>query len=198
MERLVEATPELDAGPAADLVVLAGGAFVAVPGGAAMLAVADVVRRPGAYQVVLDHARLLGPLGTIEDPAERDRLLADLAGDLLVPLGAVVMPAGIRPTRKPGSVAVVTPLGRTEVPLVPGTIERVEVRAGVRAAVEVDSGDGVRLGTSGRRISVEVAGGIAGLLVDLRDVPLRLPDRREPRRDLLLGWQDPSWTGGPA
>ena len=38
--------------------------------------------------------------------------------------------------------------------------------------------------------------GMAGLLVDLRDVPLRLPDRFERRRDLLAAWQADLWPGG--
>ncbi len=34
-----------------------------------------------------------------------------------------------------------------------------------------------------------------GLLVDLRDVPMRLPDRQERRRELLEAWQASLWTG---
>jgi hypothetical protein len=40
-----------------------------------------------------------------------------------------------------------------------------------------------------------VAGGLGGLLVDLRDVPLRLPDRADRRRDLLAAWQAALWQG---
>ena len=196
MSRLVELTPDLDAGLPADLVVISGGAFAPAPPAAVLLAVADMVRRPAAYHVAIDHARLLGPLGTIEDPGERDRLLADLAGDLLVPLGAVVMPTGLRAGRRPGTVVVTGPRGRTELPLVPGALEHVELAAGGRASVVIDAGEAVRLGSLGRRIGVDVAGGLGGLLLDLRDVPLRLPDRREPRRELLLRWQETAWPGG--
>jgi hypothetical protein len=31
--------------------------------------------------------------------------------------------------------------------------------------------------------------------VDLRDVPLRLPDRADRRRDLLAAWQTSLWAG---
>jgi len=34
-----------------------------------------------------------------------------------------------------------------------------------------------------------VSGGLAGLLVDLRDVPMRLPERADRRRELLDAWQ---------
>ncbi len=56
--------------------------------------------------------------------------------------------------------------------------------------------DTVRLGTRGRHFAVDVAGGLGGLLVDLRDVPLRLPDRADRRRDLLSAWQTALWAGG--
>jgi hypothetical protein len=54
--------------------------------------------------------------------------------------------------------------------------------------------DTVRLGGRGRRFAVDVAGGLGGLLVDLRDVPLRLPERQERRRELLEAWQDSLWV----
>ena len=38
------------------------------------LALADLVRRPGVSQLAIDQARLLGPLGAIEDEDERRRL----------------------------------------------------------------------------------------------------------------------------
>jgi hypothetical protein len=187
---LVELSPDIDAMRPPDLVVLAGGVFGPMPAPAALLAVADVLRRAGAYQVALDHARLLGPLGSLEDPAERDRLIADLAGDLLVPLGSVVMPAGIRAGRRPGRLFVESARGRRELPLTPGAVARLDIPPGEQATVLLEARESVRLGSLGRRLSVDVAGGTGGLLVDLRDVPLQLPERRDPRRELLLHWQE--------
>ena len=40
-----------------------------------------------------------------------------------------------------------------------------------------------------------VGGGIAGLLIDLRDIPLRLPERRDRRRAALAGWSALAWPG---
>ena len=40
---------------------------------------------------------------------------------------------------------------------------------------------------------MDVSGGLGGLLVDLRDVPLRLPERAERRRELLDAWQESLW-----
>jgi hypothetical protein len=196
MARLVELTPELSDAPNPDLLVLAGGAFAAAPAAAILLAVADVIRRPSAVQVAYDHARLLGPLGTIEDPAERDRLLADLAGDLLAPLGAIVMPAGLRAGRRAGRVSLDGPGGPQSIGMDVGALDLVPLAAGQRASVTLEATDGFVMGARGRRISVEVAGGDAGLLIDLRGVPLRLPDRREPRRDQLARWQQAAWPDG--
>ena len=49
--------------------------------------------------------------------------------------------------------------------------------------------DRVRLGTRGRHFAIDVTGGLGGLVVDLRDVPLRLPDRADLRGELLESWQ---------
>jgi hypothetical protein len=195
LERLVRATPDLDALPPSDLIVVAGGAWAVAPGPAIALAVADVVRRSGACQIAWDHARLIAPLGTIEDAAERRTILADLADDLLAPLGSVVMPQGLKPGRSTGRLVVHGRNGSTELDLVPGGIELVDLPPGESAVAEFQFRDSVKLGTRGRHFAVDVAGGLGGLLVDLRDVPLQLPDRPEHRRELLASWQEALWAG---
>ncbi|HKG56067.1 MAG TPA: hypothetical protein VKA85_02355 [Candidatus Limnocylindrales bacterium] len=195
LERLVRATPDLDALPPSDLVVVAGGAWAVAPGPAVALAVADVVRRAGACQIAWDHARLIAPLGTIEDPVERRAMFADLADDLLAPLGSVVMPQGLKAGRSTGRLVVHGRTGSTEIDLVPGGIELVDLPPGESAVAEFQFRDAVRLGTRGRHFAVDVAGGLGGLLVDLRDVPLQLPERPDRRRELLAGWQEALWAG---
>ena len=90
--RLVLATRWLDDLAAPDLILVAGGAWAAAPGPAIALAIADVVRRPGASALAVDGARLLGPIGMLPDAAERRALLAEIADDLLTPLGSVIVP----------------------------------------------------------------------------------------------------------
>jgi hypothetical protein len=193
--RLVATTPGHEALPAPELLVAAGGVWSVAPGPAVALALADSVRRPGVRALGLDHARLLGPLGAIVDPAERREVMADLRDTLLVPLGSVVMPAGIRPGRAAGRLAVEGSGGSVEIELRAGALELVDLPPGDVAIVEASFREPVDLGSQARRIAVEVAGGLGGLIVDLRDIPMRLPDRPERRRDLLAEWQAALWAG---
>jgi hypothetical protein len=191
---LVESTPALSAEPAPDLIIAAGGAWAVAPGPAIALAVADVIRRPAAVGLAYDHARLLAPLGSIPDGTERRQLIADLADDLLAPLASVVIPAGIRTGRSAGHVTIHAASGPSEIELIPGGLELLDLPPGEVATAELRFRHTVRLGGRGRRFAVEVTGGLGGLLVDLRDIPLRLPERPERRREFLEAWQDSLWV----
>lgn len=193
MAILVDATPEQSALPTPDVVVVSGGAFAVAPGPAIALAVADVLRRPGATSIAYDHARVLGALGVIPDASERRQALIDLVDDVLTPLGTVVIPAGIRAGTSAGRLTVHAETGSSETELVPGALEVVDLPPGDVATAEFSFRDTVRLGSRGRRFAVDVSGGLGGLLVDLRDVPLRLPDRLDRRRELLDAWQESLW-----
>lgn len=191
---LVESTPAQSAEPAPDLLVAAGGAWAVAPGPAIALALADVIRRPAAVGIAYDHARLLAPLGSIPDGTERRQLIADLADDLLAPLASVVIPAGVRQGRSAGTVRVHGAAGPSELDLVPGGLELLDLPPGEVATAELTFRDTVRIGARGRHFAVQVTGGLGGLLVDLRDIPLRLPDRPERRREFLEAWQDSLWV----
>lgn len=191
--RLLAATPAFDALPPPDLLVAAGGVWAVAPGAAVALALADVHRRAGVRGLGLDHARLLAPLGTIEDAEERHAVMADLRDDLLAPLGSVVMPAGLRAGRPAGRLVIRGEGGPAELDLAPGSLELVDLPPGERAVVELELRDAVRLGLRTRHVAMEVAGGLGGLLVDLRDVPLSLPKRLDRRRELLASWQAALW-----
>jgi hypothetical protein len=189
LSSLARWTPEWPDRPAADLVVATGGAWAVAPGPSVTLALVDVLRRAGATQFALDHARLLAPLGSILDPAERGAILADLADDLLAPLGTVVTPGALRHGRTVGTLQLHGANGPGERDLRPGGLELVDLPPGASAVAEFRFHDTVRLGGRGRHFAIDVTGGLGGLLVDLRDVPLRLPDRADLRGELLETWQ---------
>jgi hypothetical protein len=193
--RLVDATPELTAHPMPDLMVAAGGIFASIPPSVVALALADLGRRPGVGQLVCDQARLLGPLGAVEDEAERRRLLANLADDILIPLGCLVLPAGVKSGRTAGKLRLQGTDPISEIELHPGAIQVIDLSPGRTARADFEFRDTVRLGTRGHHFSVDVGGGLCGLLVDLRDIPLRMSDRAESRRAALDAWQRGMWPG---
>jgi hypothetical protein len=155
---------------------------------------ADLVRRPGVSRLACDQARLLGPLGTITDEEERLKMLKDLVGDVLLPLGSLVLPAGIRQGRSAGRMRVMGETANSDIDLQPGGIWAVELPPGQTATAEMDFKDAVRLGVRGHRFSFEIAGGLGGLFVDLRDIPLRLPDRADQKRATWESWQRAMWS----
>jgi hypothetical protein len=201
-ERAILATRDISARPMPDLIVAGGGTWASMPAALAALALADLVRRPGVSRLAVDHARLLGPLGAIEDEDERCQMLSDLADDLLVPLGTVIMPTGMHQGRsagkvtvRPGEPAPGAEAGRTiavqpiELDMQPGSLELIELAPGKTATARMEFRDNVRLTSRGRSFTVDVDGGLVGLLVDLREVPLRTSERSEARRAALEAWQ---------
>jgi hypothetical protein len=198
LTRLVARTADIGAMPTPDITVVAGGAFALAPSRAVALAVADTIRRPGATQLAIDHARLLGPIGTIDDPDERRDLVADLADDLLAPIGSLLVVGSVPGSRRHAPRIGQLTLdgdshGRHE--LVGGEVAFVDLAPGDRALATLEFKDAVRVGHRARRVAVPVSGGVAGLAVDLRDVPLRLPERRDRRRAALAGWGQLAWPG---
>ena len=68
-----------------------------------------------------------------------------------------------------------------------------DFKPGDRALATLEFRDSIRVGRRAKRLSVPVSGGSAGVLVDLRDVPLRLPERRDRRRAALAAWGELVW-----
>ena len=186
--RLVDATGAL-ADPTPDLVIASGGVWSSMPTPFVAMTLADLLRRPGASQIAFDHASLLAPIGSIPDDAERRAVLLDLLDDLLVPLGTLVMPSGLRSGRPAGRLIVHDGDRADVTELSHGELTRVPLAPGAGAVAEFRFRDNVRLGGRGRVFAIDVAGGATGVLVDLRDVPLRLPDRADGRREQLRAWQ---------
>jgi hypothetical protein len=194
VQRLVAATPEISAREMPDILIAAGGVWASTPPSVVALAMADLVRRPGVGRLACDQARLLGPLGAIVDEEERRKMLKDLVEDVLLPLGSLVLPAGIRQGRSAGRMRVMGETANSDIDLQPGGIWAVELPPGQTATADMEFKDAVRLGARGRHFTVEVSGGLGGLFVDLRDIPLRLPDRADQKRATWESWQRAMWS----
>ena len=191
--RLIDAMPELEARAMPELLVAAGGIFSSVPPSVVALALADLVRRPGVSQMTIDQARLLGPLGAIEDEDERRTVLANLADDILVPLGALILPSGIKQGKNAGYLRLKSAASVSEIELHPGAVQVVDLPPGIGARADLQFRDAVRLGKRANHFTVDVGGGLSGLLVDLRDIPMRISDRPDSRRAALETWQRGMW-----
>ena len=193
VETLVAATDAELGGPAPDLVVLAGGAWSAIPAPATLLVLADAVRRPGVVQVAIDAGRLLAPLGAIANADARGGVVRELLPDALVPLGTLAIVGGVRGGRSAGSLRLLGAGDPIQLDLAPGGLALVDLPPGQAGAAELAFRSGVDLGARGRRFAVPVTGGLAGLVVDTRDLPLRLPERNEERRAVLETWERALW-----
>ncbi|CAN5781864.1 hypothetical protein BH23CHL8_BH23CHL8_11930 [soil metagenome] len=181
---------------ASDVLVLGGGAFSCVPPAAAALALVDVVRRPGAATILHDHARILAPLGALPSESERRRILADLMDDCLLPIGSSLITGEVGGhSRRPAVMGITSSLGSDELALEPGHLRLVDLPPGIVARLEIDPRDGTVLGVQGRRLTLEVSGGLGGLVVDTRPLSLSLPGSGEQRRAMLEAWEQPVWVG---
>jgi hypothetical protein len=180
-----------------DLLVASGGCFASAPPPAVALALIDAIRRPGAIVLALDHARMLAPLGSLPDEGDRRRLLADLADDILLPLGGAILVPGLRAGRR-ATLRITSDGTTSEIALHAGAVQVVDLPPGLVASAEVEAAEEFWVGVRARRAAFPVTGGLGGLLIDTRDVPLRLPERPDRRREVLDAWQRPLWVGGDA
>ena len=190
--------PNPSGSPSAGVMVLSGGACAGLPPAAVALAVIDGVRRAGAVSLLHDHAGVLAPLGALPVEADRRRLISDLMGDGLLPLGSAIV-TGTIPERKkdksPAAMSISSALGDQRLRLEPGQLQLVDLPPGVSAHIAIDPGQGSILGSEGGTISMELNGGLGGLFVDTRPIPLDLPVGGEARRTVLEAWEAPAWVG---
>ena len=109
-----------------------------------------------------------------------------------MPLGTLAMPRGAR-GRSAGHLRLAADGAPVELDLAAGGLALVDLPPGQAASVELAFRSPVDLGVRGRRFAVRATGGLAGLVVDLRDAPLRLPERTDERRTLLARWERALW-----
>ncbi len=177
-----------------DLIVGSGRTIAGAPSPAQALQILlDGLRPIGITQLAIDAAGALAPLGALDD-GEIGEGIGVLRDDLLVPLGAVVVTRGSRP----GQPAMRARLHRPGWPegdpaeVRSGSVVVLPLPRGSHAELEIELSDGVTLGGDEptRRVQARVTGGVIGLVLDGRDVPLLLPRRRDDRRAVLAGWRE--------
>jgi hypothetical protein len=177
-----------------DLLIGAGRSLAAAPRPAqAAQMLVDGVRPLGVTQLALDAAGILPPLGALDD-AEIGEGMGVLRDDLLVPLGTSVVVRGGRP----GQLVMRVSIHRTGWPTIgpldlrSGQLQVVPLARGHDAELEIELHNGASLGgpRRARHATANAMGGVVGLILDARGVPLGLPRRTDDRRAVLASWRD--------
>jgi len=178
--------------PRFDPILISGGGIVHMPRpGQALLTVLDGVQPVGISTVYLDVNRVAPALGAV---AAIKPLAAAAAMDsgALVPLGTVISPLG---KARPGEVIMKMRItyqsdgGYIDVEARYGEIEIWPLLQGQKATVDIKPLRRCDVGMGpGKGGSVEVIGGLVGLVVDARGRPLEIADDPDKRRRTLNGW----------
>ena len=206
--RLEEWTPEWNDRPPADLVVATGGAWAVAPAPAVALALVDVLRRAGR-RPVRPRPRP-DPRPARVDPG-RGRAAGDDRRPGRRPPRAARHAWSPRPacTRAgvPARWSSTGPTARPRLDLDARAVSRWSTcRPGPRRSPSSSSATRSGSAARGRHFAIDVTGGLGGLVVDLRDVPLRLPIARtcaascssRGRRPIVTGRRDVSARRRPA
>lgn len=179
--------------PFFDPIVISGGVFTNAPSPAfSLLMILDALQPTGIQRILLDKNHLSAGLGaaSVVVPALVSQLLFDPT--VFINLGFVVSPI----SRARQGVAVLQVRVQyesgheTTVKVHQGSIQSIPIPLGQRATVFLDPLHRSNIGYGpGRSTSIQVVGGLFGLVVDARGRPLKLPNSPETRQNLLLKWQ---------
>lgn len=179
--------------PVFDPIVISGGVFTGAPSPAhSLLMILDALQPTGIQRILLDKNHLAPGLGaaSIVVPALVSQLLFDPT--VFINLGFVVSPISRARQGAPVlQVRVQYEAGHeTTIKIHQGNIESIPIPLGQRARVYLDplSRSNIGLGP-GRSTSMQVVGGLFGLVIDARGRPLELPSSADLRHNLLLKWQ---------
>jgi hypothetical protein len=183
--------------PLCDTIVIGGAVLARAPRpGQAALVLLDALQPIGVSTLVLDAyglAPALGNVATIKPVAAVEAL--DAGG--LTNLGTVVAPVG---EAKPGDTILKMKVAynnesELDVEVRYGDIEILPLPLGQEAVLELSPRRGFDVGLGrGKGGKRRVSGGLAGLIIDARGRPLRLPTEPEQRHEQMRQWL--SDTGG--
>ncbi len=179
--------------PSFDPIVVSGGVFTNAPSPAhSLMMILDALQPTGIQRILLDINHLAPCLGAAAAvvPALVSQLLLDPT--VMLNLGFVISPIGrVRQGSSVLRLRVQYQSGHeTTVNVHQGNIQTIPIPAGQRAKVFIDPLHRTNIGYGpGKPTSIQVVGGMFGLVVDARGRPLKLPDDPETRRNQLLKWQ---------
>ena len=179
--------------PSFDPIIVSGGVFTNSPSPAhSMLMILDALQPTGIQRVLLDTNHLAPGLGAAAAvvPGLVSQLILDPT--VLVNLGFVIAPlSNVREGTTILRIRVKYQTGyESTVNVHQGNIHLVPIPTGQRAQVFIDPLHRANIGFGpGKGTSIQVVGGLFGLVVDARGRPLNIPSDPIKRRNLLMKWQ---------
>lgn len=179
--------------PTFDPIVVSGGVLTNAPSPAhSLLMILDALQPAGIQRILLDTNHLAPGLGAAAAvvPGLVSQLILDPT--VLLNLGFVISPV----VRAKEGVAVLRIRVQYQsgyestVNVHQGSIQLIPIPTGQRARVFIDPLHRANIGFGpGKGTSIQVVGGLFGLVVDARGRPLVFPEDSTTRRNLLLKWQ---------
>jgi hypothetical protein len=178
--------------PVCDTIVISGGALAKAPRpGQAALVLLDALQPVGISTLVMDAYGLAPALGSVARVKPVAAVEALDAGGL-TNLGTVIAPIG---KAKPGDTVLKMKVSydngsELEVEVRYGDLEILPLPIGQEAVLELSPRRGFEIGVGlkGQGGKRRVSGGLAGLIVDARGRPMRLPPEPEQRHEQMQQW----------
>jgi uncharacterized protein (TIGR01319 family) len=177
--------------PLCDTIIMSGGvlASAARPGQTALM-VLDALQPIGVTTLVLDKYGLAPALGNVAAVKPLAAVEA-LDSGCFVNLATVVSPIG---RARPGSTILTAKVSYDDgssfsIEVEYGQMEALPLPPGQQAVLELRPRPGIDVGIRSRRdYKQRISGGLAGLIIDARGRPLRLPSERKKRLMQLQQW----------
>lgn len=173
-----------------DLVIGSGGVLSHAPRREqAALMMIDAFQPTGVTQLAVDSIFMMPHLGVLSERAP-EAAMEVFWRDCLVPLGAVVSPAGRTKAGRRVLRAVLTgPDGARTIELLGGELKRVALADDATAKLEIHPDRGLDVGAGpGRPLETTVTGGKVGIVFDGRGRPLQFEPDATARRRQLVEW----------
>jgi hypothetical protein len=168
-----------------DLLIGSGGVLSHAPRrNQAALMMIDAFEPRGVTRLAVDSIFMMPQLGVLSQvlPQAAEEVFWR---DCLIPLGTCLAPAG---TPRAGRVALAVEIGGERLEVMAGEIRLVPLAQAEKRTVTLHPGRGLDVGNGpGKPCTVEVEGGVTGLVLDGRGRPLVHPAPEE-RAATLTGW----------
>ncbi|MDP2858016.1 MAG: glutamate mutase L [Bacillota bacterium] len=173
-------------------IILGGGWLAGRTPNQIMMIATEALETAGANRIYADTAGLLPFCGELLQGSE---ITPDAVLDSLELLGTCVSPletksqGGLRLSSSLGSASLETVRGRQKIRLQAGRIQRLPLETRETAVLHMMPARGIDFGDGpGKRVRMEVKGGPAGVILDMRPRPLSLPSVEARRLARLIEW----------